>query len=80
MGALLGCCPFYGLESEYQPLYSKEGMTSGADAAKIQAIADIDDELMQDPAIREAIDGDGMEDVTLDDLELEKYMKDLEPS
>jgi hypothetical protein len=66
--------------SEYEPLYDHNAVTTGADPAKIQAIAYADDELLRDPAIREVIEGGGLDDAPLDELELEKYMKDLTPS
>jgi hypothetical protein len=78
MGAILACCPWRKLCLEYQPLSEAHERTIGADEARIQAIADIDDALLDDPEIQAVLNG-GDVDGTLDNEELDAALKAIGP-
>jgi hypothetical protein len=74
MGAVLTCCPWRKLCSQYEPLSETHERTIGAEEARIQAIADIDEALLRDPEIQAVLNGEDA-DGTLDNEELDAMLK-----
>jgi hypothetical protein len=78
MGSMLTCCPWHRFSAEYEPLNDARGLTIGADPSRVQAIADVDEALLRDPRIREALEGDS-DDPPLNEDELNRYLTGLNP-
>jgi hypothetical protein len=65
------------MSAEYQPLCEAQELRLGADETRIQAIADVDQALLNDPTIRAVIDKPGS-DEHMDDAELDNYVRNLD--
>jgi hypothetical protein len=78
MGAVLACCPcpWHRVSANYQPLCEEHELKLGADEARIQAIADEDQALLNDPAIKAVIDGSASDD-PMNGAELDDYVRNL---
>jgi hypothetical protein len=76
MGSVLTCCPWHRLCAAYQPLSEAHELTLGADEARIQAIAEVDDALLREPAIQAAMNAGGSDD-GLNEDELAAALKEI---
>jgi hypothetical protein len=53
-------------------------LTIGADPSTVQEIADIDDEMLRDPTIREVLQASGSDGPDLNEEEMTQYLQGLE--
>jgi hypothetical protein len=63
--------------SDYRPLSEEQEMKLGADEARIQAIADLDNAILQDPMVQSVL-GDDSDD-PIDEDELNEIVKAINP-
>jgi hypothetical protein len=63
--------------SDYRPLSEEQELKLGADEARIQAIADVDNAILHDPMVQEVLVSNS--DDPIDDDELNRIMKAITP-